>query len=262
VARKRKCKVFVSYSRHDEALVKPLASLPGAAANDAVFFDVTSLKAGDLWEEAIFTAVKEASVFVVCWCCESQKSSFVAREISAALSEGNKKLIPVLFCSTPLPPHLANRQWTDLRGKVMHECPEPHPKKEERPFTPTMLTPRSRQEVDDDFSKQSNNQSEATALEDRPPPRPEAKGFDIASFLGTIFGYLWVIGGLLIGFAFFSQGKTAIALLILGICSVILFTLIFAHSTLMWERHADRPEVEGDVLARRARAYFEGLGKN
>ena len=71
VARPRKTKVFVSYSRHDEELVKPLAGLLGAAANDAVFFDVTSLKPGDVWEDKIFVAVKEAPVFVVCWCCES-----------------------------------------------------------------------------------------------------------------------------------------------------------------------------------------------
>jgi hypothetical protein len=44
--RKKRCKVFVSYSRHDEELVKPLAGLLGAAANDAVFLDVTSLKSG------------------------------------------------------------------------------------------------------------------------------------------------------------------------------------------------------------------------
>jgi hypothetical protein len=127
VAPKKKCKVFVSYSRHDEALVRPLAGLLGVAADDAVFLDVTSLKAGDLWEKEIFDALKEASVFILCWCCESEKSKAVAAEIAAALSDDSKKLVPVLFCSTPLPADLAKRQWTDLRGKVVHKCSN-HPK--------------------------------------------------------------------------------------------------------------------------------------
>lgn len=126
VAKRRKIRVFVSYSRHDEALVRPLAGLLGAAAPDAVFLDVTSLKPGDLWDKQIMNAVKEASVFVICWCCESDRSTFIAKEISAALAEGDKKLVPVLFCSTPLPPSLADRQWIDLRGQVTHVCPLPH----------------------------------------------------------------------------------------------------------------------------------------
>ena len=118
----KQTKVFVSYSRHDEALVKPLAGLLGVASDDAVFLDVSELKPGDLWEEKIIGAVKEASVFVLCWCCESEKSTFVAKEITTALSEGKKRLVPVLFCSTKLPDSLANRQWIDLRGRIVHVC--------------------------------------------------------------------------------------------------------------------------------------------
>jgi hypothetical protein len=126
VASKKKCKVFVSYSRHDEALVRPLAGLLGVAADDAVFLDVTSLRPGQLWEKEIFDALKDASVFVLCWCCESQKSHNVAKEIAAALSDERKKLVPVLFCEAPLPTDLKARQWTDLRGKIVHKCPVPH----------------------------------------------------------------------------------------------------------------------------------------
>lgn len=118
----RKTKVFVSYSRHDEALVKPLAGLLGVASDDAVFLDVSELKPGDLWEEKIIKAVKEASVFVLCWCCEAEKSAFIAKEIGTALSEGKKRLVPVLFCSTRLPDSLADRQWIDLRGRIVHVC--------------------------------------------------------------------------------------------------------------------------------------------
>ena len=129
----------MSYSRHDEALVRPLAGLLGVAADDAVFLDVTSLKPGDLWDDQIMSAVKEASVFVLCWCCESDKSTFIAKEISAALAEGEKKLVPVLFCSTPLPPGMADRQWIDLRGKVVHDCPLPHLEKRQRDASAKMI---------------------------------------------------------------------------------------------------------------------------
>jgi TIR domain len=137
VAKPRKTKVFVSYSRHDEALVKPLAGLLGVAADDAVFLDVASLKPGDLWDEKIIGAVKEAPVFVLCWCCQCEHSTFIAKEISAALLEKKKKLVPVLFCSTPLPPTMADRQWIDLRGQIVHDCISPHNQEKKVPRDPS-----------------------------------------------------------------------------------------------------------------------------
>jgi hypothetical protein len=122
VARKKRSKVFVSYSRHDESLIKPLAGLLGAAADDAVFLDVSSIKPGDLWKSEIEGAVRNASVFILCWCCESKRSDFVAYEIKTALEAGGKRLVPVLLCSTPLPPSLADRQWIDLQGRIVHAC--------------------------------------------------------------------------------------------------------------------------------------------
>jgi hypothetical protein len=118
-ATKKPSKVFVYYSRHDEEIVKPLAGLLGAAA-DAVFLDITSLKPGDLWREEIEGAVRDATVFILCWCCESEQSAFVAHEIGIALEDTTKRLIPVLFCSTPLPKPLSDRQWIDLRGRIIH----------------------------------------------------------------------------------------------------------------------------------------------
>jgi hypothetical protein len=111
--RKKRCKVFISYSRHDEELVKPLAGLLGAAANDAVFLDITSIKPGEVWKAEIETALREAPVFVLCWCCESRESAFIAYEIKIAMESGEKRLVPVLFCDEPLPPLMANRQWID-----------------------------------------------------------------------------------------------------------------------------------------------------
>jgi DNA-directed RNA polymerase subunit RPC12/RpoP len=103
-------------------VVKPLAALLGVASEDTVFLDVEQLKPGDLWEEKLTDAVSNSSVFVLCWCCESKKSQFVAKEISIALADKNRKLVPVLFCSTTLPPNLSDRQWIDLRGRIVHSC--------------------------------------------------------------------------------------------------------------------------------------------
>jgi TIR domain len=122
VARRKKAKVFVSYSRHDEALVRPLAGLLGVASSGVVFMDVASLAPGDHWEKEIIEAVEQASVFVLCWCCECEKSHFVAKEIGTALSDPAKKLVPVLLCSTALPAGLSQRQWLDLRGQIVHRC--------------------------------------------------------------------------------------------------------------------------------------------
>ncbi len=102
--------------------MKPLAGLLGAAANDAVFLDVTSIHPGDFWKSEIDHALQNASVFILCWCCASQKSEFIAYEIKAAMQSREKRLVPVLFCSAPLPGSLADRQWIDLRGRVVHAC--------------------------------------------------------------------------------------------------------------------------------------------
>lgn len=122
MARKKRCKVFVSYSRHDEALVKPLAQLLGAAADDAIFLDIESIRPGDLWKSEIQHAVRASSVFILCWCCQSERSEFVQHEIAMALEGEEKRVVPVLFCSTPLPKLLKTRQWVDLRGRIVHSC--------------------------------------------------------------------------------------------------------------------------------------------
>jgi hypothetical protein len=84
--------------------------------------DVTSIEPGALWQQDIKQAIEEASVFVVCWCCESRRSKYVAREVAMALKDPNKRLVPVLLCSLPLPATLASWNWIDIRRKMSHEC--------------------------------------------------------------------------------------------------------------------------------------------
>lgn len=74
VSRKTQCKVFISYSRHDEEVVKPLARLLAGVTADPVFLDIDSIKPGDIWESEIETALRASAVFILCWCCQSEKS--------------------------------------------------------------------------------------------------------------------------------------------------------------------------------------------
>jgi TIR domain len=122
VPRKAKCKVFVSYSRHDEEVVRPLAGLLAGVTAKPIFLDIESIKPGDLWESDIEDAVRSSEVFVLCWCCQSEQSKFVKREIRLAVAVMGKRLIPVLFCSVPLPRALEDRQWVDLSGGISHTC--------------------------------------------------------------------------------------------------------------------------------------------
>ncbi len=115
-------KVFVSYSRHDESLVRPLAGIVGIATEDAVFLDVASIRPGDRWQDDIDAALQEASVYIFCWCCKAQQSEPIGHEIAVALQGAGKRLVPVLLCSSPLPPALAPYQWIDLRGAIRHDC--------------------------------------------------------------------------------------------------------------------------------------------
>ena len=50
--RTNRCAVFVSYSRHDEGLVKPLVDFLGIAADEIIFttqYKKTPEEVGDLW---------------------------------------------------------------------------------------------------------------------------------------------------------------------------------------------------------------------
>ena len=102
--------------------MKPLAVLLGATARDAVFLDVNSIRPGDFWKQEIDSALQDAAVFILCWCCESQASDFVGYEIRMAVENRAKRVVPVRLCSSPLPNLLSDRQWIDLRGRIVHNC--------------------------------------------------------------------------------------------------------------------------------------------
>jgi hypothetical protein len=112
--------VFVSYSRADKAIVSPVISLL-RAAKPTVFWDVDTIQPGDKWKREIRLAIRHCSVFLLFWCSHSDRSHSVKREWRQAISE-ERRVIPVLLDSTPLPKELREHQWIDLRDlHVPHE---------------------------------------------------------------------------------------------------------------------------------------------
>ncbi len=258
----------MSYSRHDESLVRPLAGLLGVAADDAVFLDVTSIKPGDVWDNKIMDAVKEASVFVVCWCCEGDKSTFIAKEISAALAEGGKRLVPVLFCPTPLPPSLADRQWIDLRGQVVHNCPLPHVEtkkshKESPPYKLNRVLSWQADEPPDCFSV-SDEQPDAT------PSRRKKGGYALAAMIVLCLSLAFTTG--YVGFTPMAAprppGKVEapilsnyLPILVAGLLLIAIAYAVFRliHLFRVIRRRRDLQRTE--KIAAAATIYFEGLGR-
>lgn len=136
---------FVSYSRADRGMVEPVVALLRTAPTD-VFFDIDTIEPGDDWPDTLDRSLKRASAFVVFWCEHSAASEWVDKEWKCAVLT-NKKIIPILLDSTPLPDQLKKFQWIDFR-KFGHCSDVPPPAQpsarppRRRPPRPRRPTPR------------------------------------------------------------------------------------------------------------------------
>ncbi len=260
--------------------MKPLAGLLGVAADDAVFLDVASLKPGDLWDEKIIGAVKEASVFVLCWCCQCEHSTFIAKEISAALLEKKKRLVPVLFCSTPLPPAMADRQWIDLRGQIVHDCLSPHTQEKNVPGDPSdKKIARVRPPAQWD-SVESPPPHESARMEEMPRPAPAMSrpggipGAVRSRASWFAYAALVIVLAAVLGIYFFSRGApkpespvqpvqtSYLPLIILAMVALVFLScvafLLKKALRFIRERHERK---QAEEIAATASSYFENLGK-
>jgi len=108
--------IFVSYSRQDAGLVKPVVGLL-RATKDLVFQDVDGVMPGKRWRPQIEEGLRVAHLVVLFWCYHSSRSVEVKKEYELALSTG-KDVLPVLLDATPLPKELDEYQWVDFREFV------------------------------------------------------------------------------------------------------------------------------------------------
>ncbi len=67
---KRHVQLFVSYSREDEPIVKPVVQLL-RVTESKVFLDVDSIAPGERWQEELESSLSRADKICVFWCLHS-----------------------------------------------------------------------------------------------------------------------------------------------------------------------------------------------
>lgn len=110
-------RVFVSYSRADQALVTPIVQILRAVGG-AVFHDLDSIPPGRRWRPVIEDSIDHAAVVLVFWCDHARTSDEVRQEWQRAIRAG-KAVIPTLLDDTPLDSGLGEFQAIDLRALAL-----------------------------------------------------------------------------------------------------------------------------------------------
>jgi hypothetical protein len=108
--------VFVSYSRKDAKLVKPIVDMIRATqgVDDWVFYDQDSIQAGKKWRPQSDKALSDADQVFLFWCAHSASSVEVKKEWESGL-QLDKDFVPVILDATPVPSRLAEFQFVDMR---------------------------------------------------------------------------------------------------------------------------------------------------
>ena len=110
--------VFLSYSSSDKRAAARVADALRTAGL-RVWFDAWELAPGDSIISRINQAVASSDFLVVLLSQKSVESQWVQNELSAAMARelGDRAVtvIPALLEDCDVPPHLAERQWVDLR---------------------------------------------------------------------------------------------------------------------------------------------------
>ncbi len=94
--------IFVSYSRHDQEFVIRLAEDLNAHVA-GVWFDQSTIQAGQNWHDEILEGIRECKAFVLVLSPDAVESRYVREELDKALELG-KPIFPVIYRAA---------RWTD-----------------------------------------------------------------------------------------------------------------------------------------------------
>lgn len=106
-------KIFVSYSRHDEAFAGKIAIWLAKTLNMGVWIDIDDIQPGVKWSAAIQDGLDNCEVMVVIVSPESMESVNVEDEWQYFIDLG-KPVVPILLRSAPVPYQLRRIQWIDF----------------------------------------------------------------------------------------------------------------------------------------------------
>lgn len=106
-------KIFVSYSRHDEAFARKIAVWLAKTLNMGVWIDVDDIQPGVKWSAAIQDGLDNCEVMVVILTPESMESINVEDEWQYFIDLG-KPVVPILLRTTSIPYQLRRIQWIDF----------------------------------------------------------------------------------------------------------------------------------------------------
>ena len=113
--------VFVSYSREDGWLVKPIVDVIRATGS-LVFRDEDSIAPGKRWRLEVTSAIAGCDAMLVFWCEHASESTEVKSEYIHALCL-DKVCIPILLDATPLNSELEVYQAIDMRALALSGHP-------------------------------------------------------------------------------------------------------------------------------------------
>ena len=109
---------FVSYASADRKRVAMIVQGMEKARHDVhFFFDVDSLRSGDIWENALWDEIDHCDIFYLCWSRAAKESSWVEKEWRYALDrKGLEKIEPI-----PIDPPDVCPPPEELKGKHFND---------------------------------------------------------------------------------------------------------------------------------------------
>jgi hypothetical protein len=95
-------RIFPSYSHRDEEIVRQVEAY-ARTMGDEYLRDVTTLRAGEQWNDRLLELVRTADVFQLFWSRNSMRSPWVRQEWEYALALGRDRFVRPTYWEEPMP---------------------------------------------------------------------------------------------------------------------------------------------------------------